>query len=216
MDIDKRVQELMDYCPDMHLTEENYKFIEISGVLNIHRSIEQYVLNKSYELSLFIPKSEDELPYVIDRGSIDKDYPHIYSNGQLCLATEIDMVREFVNNPSLVNWISRFVEPYYVTYEYYKRYGEYPEGDRLHGEDGIVQSYMDIFAVDGRHAMCILDEIVNERYRGHHLCPCASGKKLRNCHGEMVLQFKMQPKLLAQVYRDYKIILERFIDEYTK
>lgn len=214
--MERRIQEVLDYCPDMHFVNENDIYIEISGRLNIYRSIEQYVLNKSYKISLFIPKSEEKLPYVVDGGSVDKDYPHIYTNGQLCLATDIDMVLAFEENSSLVNWIQHFVEPYYVTYEYYKRYGEYPEGDRAHGEDGIVQSYMDIFSVDGRHAMRILDEIVYEIYRGHHLCPCESGKTIRNCHGKTILQFKTHPRIMEQAMKDYTVILERWVEAYAR
>jgi len=217
MVVDKRTQEILDYYRDMHIVKETEEYTEISGYIHIHRSIDQYVSNKNYELSVFVPVSDGKIPYVIDRsGSIEKDYPHRYPDGMLCLATEIDMVLEFEKDPSLVNWMQRFVEPYYVIYEYYKRYGEYPEGDRAHGEDGIVQSYMDIFSVDGQHAVCLLNEIVYEAYRGHHPCPCDSGKRLRNCHGEIVLRFKKQPMLLKQATKDYHMILQRYIDECAK
>lgn len=217
MTIEKRIQEFLDYYQDMHIVNETGEYTEISGNIHIHRSIEPYVMDKNYELSVFIPIYDGEFPYVIDRsGSIEKDYPHRYSDGKLCLATEIDMVMEFENNPSLVNWMQKFVEPYYVIYGYYKRYGEYPEGDRTHGEDGIVQSYMDIFSVNGTHSVLLLNEIVNEEYRGHRLCPCDSGEKLRNCHGEMVLRFKRRPMLMKQATKDYKMIVQRYIDERTK
>ena len=29
--------------------------------------------------------------------------------------------------------------------------------------------------------------ILNDKYRGHTLCICKSGKKLRNCHGKYIL-----------------------------
>ena len=217
MATNKQIQELIDYYRDMHIVNETEMCTEISGFIHIHRSIDQYVSNSTYELSIFIPVVEGKLPYVIDRsGNIEKDYPHRYSDGMLCLATDIDMVLEFEKNSSLVNWMQRFVEPYYITYEYYKRYGEYPNGDRAHGEDGIVQSYMEIFSVDGSHAVSLLHEIVHKTYRGHQLCPCGSGKRLRNCHGEIVLWFKRHPMLLLQATKDYQKLWQRYIYEHSK
>lgn len=31
--------------------------------------------------------------------------------------------------------------------------------------------------------------IKSQQYRGHHSCPCGSGKPLRNCHGQAMLRF---------------------------
>ncbi len=217
MAVDKRIQALLDYYQDMHIVNETEECTEIFGNMHVHRSVDQYVVNKNYELTIFIPVSDGEMPYVVDSGgSIEKDYPHRYPDGKLCLATEIDMVLEHEKNPSLLNWMRQFVEPYYVIYEYYKRYGEYPYGDRAHGEYGIVQAYMEIFSVDAVHVVYLLKDIVYESYRGHHLCPCDSGKRLRNCHGESILRFKEQPILLGQATKDYKIILQRIKDECTK
>ena len=211
----EQIQELMDHYKEFHISRDTDNLCELTGEVHIYGSIKQYVMNSKYSLSIIVPKSY-ELPYVIDHGGIDEDYQHRYQNGKLCLATDIDIVMSLEKDPSLVNWMKSFVEPYYATYEYYKRYGEFPYGDREHGEYGIIQSYMDIFSVDDRQALCLLNMIVNETYRGHHLCPCESGKKIRNCHGEMVLKFKGQPNLFEQAKKDYQGILERVRDEYTK
>ena len=34
----------------------------------------------------------------------------------------------------------------------------------------------------------IMHFIANFSYRGHLLCPCGSGKRLRNCHGDILMK----------------------------
>lgn len=215
-DRDRLMKELLDGYEGIAIINVNAESTEISGEIHIHRSIKQYVSCGTYSLSVFVPSDQKKLPYVIDHGGIDAEYPHRYPDGKLCLATDIDMVVAFDQDPSLVTWMRNFVEPYYATYEYYRRYGEFPEGDRAHDVDGIVQSYMDLFSTDGRQAVSLLDMIVNDTYRGHHPCPCGSGRRIRNCHGNMILKFKNSSMLLEQAKKDYQMMYMRFVREYAK
>lgn len=38
-----------------------------------------------------------------------------------------------------------YVEPYYFSYEFFQRYGEFPFGERGHDWEGIIQTYSDYF-----------------------------------------------------------------------
>jgi len=184
--------------------------VEIAGQIHVFRQIKQFTLNRRYEILLVIPLDKSKLPQVFETGNdIDKDYIHRYEDGKLCLATDIDMVEAFVRNDSLVTWMKDFVEPYFVSYEYYRRYGEFPSGDREHGEKGILHSYAEIFTTDDIAAWHIIEYISNGVYRGHHQCPCGSGEKLRKCHGEEIMRFINNQQLLSQTKKDYSSILER-------
>lgn len=214
----KRIEELLAEYPELHIENESEDDIKISGRISIHRSIKQFVLKKAYEIEIFVPKHEDMLPYVIDKGkAINIEYPHIYENGQLCIATDVDMQLAFSSDPSLVKWMKDFVEPYFVSYEYYERYGIYPLGERSHGADGIIQSYMDIFDVDERSAKQIIYFLSYKQYRGHQPCPCGSGKRMRTCHSKLLLQFFENPTLHEQVRTDcMKIVMEAMNNEFTR
>lgn len=204
----ERINELLESYEGLRLVDGgDYGCTKITGHIQVHRSIEQFVLNKQYEISIFVPKKEKELPYVVDvGGAIDKDYPHIYDDQTLCLATDIDMVKAFDENPSLRAWMNDFVEPYFVTYEYYVRYGEFPMGDREHGEKGILKSYAEIFSVGDMEAFRIMRFVARGAYRGHHPCPCGSGEKLRKCHGNVIRKFIDSDLLLSQTQKDSGIL----------
>ena len=50
--------------------------------------------------------------------------------------------------------------------------------------------------------------IVHNSYRGHHICPCGSDKRLRKCHGEVLLEFYKNEKLRAILLQDFDNIVE--------
>ena len=209
MVVSNRILELLKKYPLLHIENETEVCVKLSGIINVHRSIEGYVLNKNYNIEVYISREESVLPYAIDKGkAVNPKYPHIYKDGRLCLATDVDMRIALKENPSLAKWMYDFVEPYFVSYEYYDRYGIFPIGDRPHGAKGIVQSYMDIFNVEDEPALKIMLFMAYNRYRGHQPCPCGSGERIRKCHGEMMLKFYNDPILLEQVRQDCEMIIQ--------
>ena len=102
-EVAKRIKELLEEYDSLKIKEETDELFVLSGVIRIHRSVEQYVLNKAYDISVIIPKDRNILPYVIDDGkAIKTGYPHIYSDRKLCLATDIDMRVALNKDQSLV------------------------------------------------------------------------------------------------------------------
>lgn len=71
-----------------------------------------------------------------------------------------------------------YVEPYYFSYEFFQRYGEFPFGERGHDWEGIIQTYSDYFnEPDVVKTIKLMAFISGQKYRGHVLCPCGSGQK---------------------------------------
>lgn len=122
---------------------------------------------------------------------IDKSYPHLYGDKSLCLAAYPELYIFFseLSDDILVKWIDMFVIPYFYSYEYFKKYKSYPFGERSHGVKGILEYYQDYFDVETiTQAFNLVKYVlISSRYRGHIQCPCESGKKIRNCHGEKVI-----------------------------
>ena len=212
--MDNSIQELLNTYTSLKVNEETSEEAVLLGSIRVHRSMGQFVLNKHYEIEIHIPKQEGMLPYVVDTGkAINIKYPHIYPDRKLCLATDIDMQVSFSKDPSLIRWMEDFVEAYFVSYEYYERYGVFPMGERPHGATGIIQSYTEIFDVNVIQAAEIVLFISYKTYRGHQPCPCGSGNRIRKCHGKKILGFYNNPVLLEQVRTDCKLICNDLCQE---
>lgn len=184
--------------------------IVLSGRVLIKRMALGYQLCKEYQMKIILPLCVDVLPYVIDSGNqIDKNYPHRYIDGQLCLETDTAIRIYFINGFDLVSWMYNFVEPYYFSYEYFQRYGVFPFGERAHGTEGILQTYGEIFNEPNYVKVFKLMKFIQcGRYRGHLPCPCGSGTKLRLCHGQLMRRFFESDDLKIVVQTDYKLIKE--------
>ena len=195
---------LLNY-PDLHISSETESEFVITGHIRIARVFNDFPVVKNVQLEIIIPIAQDYFPYVKDTGGhVDQDYPHRYTSGVLCLATEIDLKLHFVDGFDLVRWMDDFVEPYYYSHDYYQRFGCYPFGDRTHGHFGAVQSYCDWFTTQDLNtvASIMLQIEANDNYRGHHPCFCGSGKKMRDCHGPKILLFYLHSQLRTQLLSD--------------
>lgn len=202
-------QQLSTYYPDLKVQFDNGATLQLSGFITVNRSVNDFVLYKKYPLVVSVSKVTMAPPIAsVPVGTINSLYPHVYNDGRLCLATDIDQLLYLEQDPSIVGWMKKFVEPYFVSYEYYQRYGEYPFGDRLHGYFGILQSYSDILKADTNIIYPLMDYIYRNEYRGHVQCPCGSGKKIRNCHGPDMLPIYKSSTLLRQVREDYNQIIK--------
>lgn len=213
----QQVKELLHLYTGLRLrAEDSDKFI-LSGYIDVNRTSKGYTLCKKYQIEIIVPLFSEKLPYVVDIGeNIDKNYPHRYMDGRLCLETDTCIRIRFIDGFSLPLWISEYVEPYYFSYEYYNRYGEFPFGERGHGLEGILQTYEDLFEESDVHKIFILMEsIVHQQYRGHMLCPCGSGKKLRVCHGKTVMKYYTDERLKKIVCNDYQMI-RKVLEEYDE
>ena len=177
-----------------------------------------YVLSDSYPVLIVIPLDSDKLPYVIDTGNrIADDYPHRYENGELCLETNASIRIRFLDGFSLVAWMQEFVEPYYFSYEFFQRYGEFPFGERGHGLQGIMETYQELFQEkDPVKVLALMKSICECSYRGHLLCPCGSNQKLRICHGPIVMKYYTDNRLKKIVQTDYKIIKDYLVNYYEQ
>lgn len=187
-----QIAPLLHEYPNLAVVQSDFQILRLQGQILVHRTFNDYTLHKTYILDIVIQVGTDELPSVIDtHRQIRQDYHHYYPNdGKLCLATDSQIRIRFIDGFNLVEWMSEFVEVYYFSYEYYERYGRFPFGERGHGSWGIMQTYQDFLIakdeVETHKLMCF---IKNHAYRGHNLCPCGSGKLLRNCHGNEMLRF---------------------------
>lgn len=208
---------LVSYSDLKEEDTENNSSIILIGRISINRSYNSFTIDNEYDVKILIPLNNDDLPEVWDIGNkIDKSYIHRYSDGKLCLETDAFMALCFYNGYSLLQWMKNIVEPYYYSYEYYTRYGEFPFGDRGHNLVGVIETYQQIFNEDNvAKTYKLLRSISQRKYKGHLPCPCGSAIITRKCHGKSIFPFINDDYLFSIANRDYLRICEA-IREYDK
>ena len=81
---------------------------------------------------------------------------------------------------------------YFVSQSWFDAKGEWPYGDRSHDEKGIIESYAEVLGVskDVRVVAEYLRLLSMAEVKGHHSCPCGSGRRLRNCHRDHITELR--------------------------
>lgn len=202
-DSNKQIASLLEKYPTLTVISQTDNCVDIKGKIHINRNCEKISVCQDYGIEISIPLNSDRLPIVRDAEHYIRNYPHIYPDKHLCLATDTDICLHFRDGGDLVTWMDKYVELYFVSYECYKRYGIFPFGDRSHGSRGILEFYCDYFQLpDFKQARDVIFYISQRKYKGHHFCPCGSGRKIRDCHGNVVLSAKRDDYLLALIKQD--------------
>lgn len=161
----------------------------VHGIFIMNSSYNDVCFCNEYSISIDLKSIPPQVTET--RGAVPKDYPHRYMNGKLCLeATPRIMIECTHNNDfDFECWFNGFLTPYFFTLEYYKRFGDYPFGERSHGITGILEYYKEYFNLTSiQQTRAFLKQVSKmKRYRGHLLCPCGSKKRIRNCHRDEVI-----------------------------
>ena len=172
-------------------TNESDQVVVVSGTLTFDATpsgLERIV--DAFEIEIRVPSSyPKDLPEVVETGGrIEAGYPHRNAVvGTMCLAAPVEARLTFLQQPSLLGFINRLVVPYLYGFAYWYRHGKHPFGELAHGDDGIAQYYRNSLSLhDDLAVLDFLSYVFEHGYRGHHDCPCRSGKRMRDCHGMLL------------------------------
>ena len=196
MEIKINQEELIKRFPELIYSES---MNEINGKIHIECKCRDEYINDIFEIKIKL--IAHGIPEVFDIGKrIKMTYGHIYNNSKLCLATDLEQ-ELFLKNHSIYEWIDEYVIKYFVSYIFYQKYKVFPFNDHSHGEAGILEFLQENWKVENNYiAKKIFEYVCTKPYRGHNLCPCGSGKRLRNCHGNIVLDIINSGNL--EIYKD--------------
>lgn len=114
---------------------------------------------------------------------------HILDDCQACLGVRAEIRMKWQPKRGIVGFLQDFVEPFLAWQLYYETHGNAgPFGERKHGAEGIIEFYAEYLEIPGDDHISAFMELLVRRNKpkGHELCPCASGKKLRDCHASLV------------------------------
>jgi len=218
-----QLQELKDkYDLNYIISKES---IIIFGNLKINHEYNKKTLTGDFYTYIIVNYDfPNSLPIVTDPKNIIVDF-HKNPNGELCLGCNAEILSKirynYKNKITICDFIEKFIAPFYYSYLFYKKYGETPYGERSHGIFGIIEYYNEVFQTKHiKNTLDILEYISTQKYKGHHLCPCGSGKMIRKCHKDIMILL-INNVGIKEITRDYlniyrKIQCLKKIKSYTK
>lgn len=127
----------------------------------------------------------DRVPRIMNR--------HLNFDGSACLCVAEEKRRFFPPGSSIIQFMRDLVYPYLLGQVYYEMNGRWPPwGERAHGIDGAREWYCEELRIENVDAVLCFIEMLAERrsVKGHHPCPCASGRRFKNCHSQKYKELK--------------------------
>lgn len=207
---DSEINETIKAYPELKYKYNGQKMI-VFGRIYVDQIYNGFHVCEYFDIEIELPEGYPyELPIVKETGNkVDKKYPHRYSDGQLCLETDLKILFDSEGIINLKSFISTYVMNYFFSYKYFERYKQFPFGERTHGTLGILESYMDCFNLKTIHEAYKFVSIITSPkyiYRGHLPCPCGSGIRIRNCHGKQIRLVINSSILEVQLKNDMNLI----------
>lgn len=209
-DIFTEINDIKQYFKKLHY-ENIHKGIRLTGILSINHIYNDEHIVDEYNIEIVISQNyPNDFPKIREIGKkIPISYGHIYPDSELCLGTDADMIFNLGSKYVLRDWIEQYVIPYFFSFSYFKKYKVMPFGERNHGIKGELEFYFDYFNVSNKvNVIQILNYICNKTYKGHHLCPCGSGKRIRDCHKDLIIHCKENYKeFLKEELKKFKGVI---------
>jgi hypothetical protein len=202
------VREIMELQPCLTYSE---KLRCLKGTIRVnHQALGEHLVD-DFPIKILLPAEYSAtVPSVFAPGyEMPEKFAHIFiKDSRLCLGTEADQRFFLLEGHTLNEWLDRYVVPYFFTVEYFRKYGVCPFGERNHGLRGILEYYQELFNAESfEETLQLMNFIAARSYRGHVLCPCNSGKRVRNCHGAQLMKYG-ELKYKGIIAQDYKVVLQ--------
>lgn len=168
---------------------------------NLQLKDDKYGIIDQYTIEVELPRNypkgtpivrelNNKIPKVIDR--------HINPDGALCLFIPDEKWKYYPDGKSIVDFIKGPVNSYLLSQSYFEQTGKYLFGERPHGAKGILEFYGEILQINDVDIIkTFIAYLSKPRAKGHWLCYCKSGKKLRNCHLGLLIEYrkKIEPQV---------------------
>ncbi len=183
---DREKAEVAQVYPHLHFSVLEGQ-VRISGSLEIKEGSK--ILDR-FSIEIQLPQDYPEgVPVVFETaGRIPRTLDrHCYETGASCLFLPEERWRVWPKGKSLLDFIDGPVRNYFIGQAVFERDGVWPFGQWDHGLYGRKQFYQEIFDTDDLVKVKKYFELLAaKRVKGHWDCPCGSGKRIRDCHFEMV------------------------------
>lgn len=133
------------------------------------------------------------IPRIADRHVFPED-------GNCCLGVWEEWILTAPNH-RFETFLTGPMHDYFVSQTHFEVNGSWPYGERSHGVLGVLESYADLLGVspDAKVIADYLHLLSRQKIKGHALCPCGSGKRLRDCHSDDLRRLSQRiPSFMAK------------------
>lgn len=170
------------------------KFI-VAGNLSFTSHHDGKTIKDDYDIEMLIPNDYPQNPPTVketgNKIPRNKDNHVNPKDGTICLGAPLAVRRTFAKGRNLLWFVREQVVRFLFLHSYKKEYGIMLVDGLPHEIEGILEYYKELFSVqDNWHILGLLKILADDKYKGHTLCPCSSGQKLRNCHGPILKEIK--------------------------
>lgn len=109
---------------------------------------------------------------------------HINYDGTACVCVPAEWVLT-APDKTFLSFLRIPVRNFFLSQSIFEKTGNWPFGERSHGNAGKIEFYKDFFAAEDENEvrLCFLC-LLHPKMKGHWPCPCGSLQKFRNCHGQ--------------------------------
>lgn len=133
----------------------------------------------------------------------DADH-HMSADGTACVLLPDERWRVWPKGSTLLQFLEGPVRNFFLGQSLFELGDAWPFGQWGHGADGIREYYSDLLATEvARVIVRYLDLLASKKIKGHRVCPCGSGKRLRDCHRSIIddLSPKIPPEIALESSR---------------
>lgn len=186
--IQEHFTDLVEQYPGFVLTDNKNGTWVVQGLLEFSATYDGVSIRDKFQMEFTLLKDYPDIPPIAKEtgGRIPKEF-HKNQDESLCLGAPLEVRMKFAKNPSLLGFVNELVIHFLYAYCYFEQYREMPFGELSHGGKGILEYYAQLFNTASEIVTVDLLKILAENsYKGHHGCPCSSGKRIRDCHGELL------------------------------
>lgn len=180
--------------PTLVVSIEN-NLVRIKGTLRIRDS--KNTILDNFKIDIQVPYNfPQEIPEVRETGNRIPVIPdrHFENDGKACLCFRDATFLYWNEKSTIIDFMEKLVEPFFLwQIEYEVSGGKNKDKAYAHGLDGAVQFYKEILSTDDIKAVYqFIEYLTKKKIKGHWNCYCGSGKKMRDCHFDLMKKYKGQ------------------------
>lgn len=152
------------------------------------------------------PRYPDREPKVFEVGGRIPSDPdrHVNYDGDCCITVWEHWLAS-TGDRSFASFLNGPLHQFFLGQFLFEKTGKWPLGEHAHGEEGLQEAYAEALGVPNKKkdVLYYLRLLSQDWPKGHWLCPCGSGQRLRHCHRAdlMALHEKVPPRLARRMLR---------------
>lgn len=182
------LEEFLKAYPGISIVPSSDSSLKMTGSFSFAaQAFNQKVIEDAYDLEFNVPyQFPKDIPIVFEISSkiIRSNDFHVNPNGSLCLGSPVRLLDTISKDPTLSGFASSCLIPFLYSISFKSENGgDFLFGELPHGEDGILEDYIDLFELSdkeqARYALSLLS--INSDEADKMVCPCGCGKRFSEC-----------------------------------